>query len=362
MHEDGLHEQILVRRKELDLFQSIFSTYPDICVFPTKDLYRKHPVKPDLWKFSGRLDDVIVLLNAEKFNPVDYESMISSHPATKSAIVGGHGKSQTYLLVEPMSVSEKDKENMEILSVIWPTVAEANRTCPAHARVLRNFVIFVDRNRGVQRAGKGTVQREATLGLYQEDIDRLYEAPALPNTSSDVLLGTKISKSKPLRQALIDIVSSCIELSGESMSTVDFFNIGLDSLQTVLLAKQINAYLMQSKSKSQPVTPQTVYANPCIGKLESALKDTTGSSIHGPPETEMQAIFEAYTHSLSRARGVPTLRHPKSSVVLLTGSTGSLGSYILDTLLSSPNVAHVYCLTRSPESKFARRTPSKSKG
>ena len=34
--------------------------------------------------------------------------------------------------------------------------------------------------------------------------------------------------------------------------------------------------------------------------------------------------------------------------VVLTGSTGSLGSYLLNNLISSPKVSKVYCLNRRP--------------
>ena len=87
--EDGLFEHVIVRRPELDLFQSVFSTYPELKEFSTGDIYRQHPTQPTLWKFCGRTYDIIVLSNAEKFNPVDYESIVSSHPAVRSALVGG---------------------------------------------------------------------------------------------------------------------------------------------------------------------------------------------------------------------------------------------------------------------------------
>ncbi|KAL8853012.1 MAG: hypothetical protein Q9221_002160 [Calogaya cf. arnoldii] len=97
--EDGLFEHVFVRRREFGLSQSMFSTYSDIDEFATKDLYRKDPAKTDLWKFCGRLDDVIVLSNAEKFNPVGFESAVAAHPAVRWALVDGHRKSRTCLLV-----------------------------------------------------------------------------------------------------------------------------------------------------------------------------------------------------------------------------------------------------------------------
>ena len=204
---------MFVRQGELDLFQSTFCTYPNLHRFETKDIYRKHPVKSSTWKFCGRLDDVIVLFNAEKFNPVNYESAVSAHPALRSAIVGGHGKSQICLLVEPLALGESDAGNTELSDAIWPTMLEANRTSPAHARVMKDFVIFADQQRGVKHAGKGTVQREAILRLYQVDIDRLYQAPALPNISPKMLVELKNEKSKPLPEDLLDIVASCIDLN-----------------------------------------------------------------------------------------------------------------------------------------------------
>ena len=163
LHEDGLFEYIVVRRRELDLFQSVFSTFPDIDEFRTMDLFRAYPSKKDLWKFCGRTDDVIVFSNAEKFNPTDLESAISSHPSIKTALVGGHGKFQTCLLVEPVAMDWTKEGRKGLLNDIWPTISEANHACPSHARLMKYFVIFTDIIRGVERTGKETVQRMMIL-------------------------------------------------------------------------------------------------------------------------------------------------------------------------------------------------------
>jgi len=246
LNEDGLSEQIIVRRLELDLFQSVFSTYPDIDEFRTKDLYWEHPTKPGLWKFCGRTDDVIVFSNAEKFNPVDFEGAVSSHPAIRTALVGGYGKFQTCLLIEPTAIHETEAEKATLLNEIWPTIEGANRVCPSHARVMKDLVVFTDKTRGVERAGKGTVQRMMTLGLYREEIETLYQAPALPSTAPDMLIGNATQEADTLRSALFRIVSACTWLHGELTATADPLELGLDSLQTISLSKQINAYLLQT--------------------------------------------------------------------------------------------------------------------
>ena len=48
--------------------------------------------------------------------------------------------------------------------------------------------------------------------------------------------------------------------------------------------------------------------------------------------------------------------------VVLTGSTGSLGSYLLDYLLASPRVSKVICLNRGHNSEERQKTVNISRG
>lgn len=83
----GLYEQVQVRDPKYEKFQGYLQTYPDVDEYGTKDLYAKHPTKENLWVYRGRADDVIVLSNGEKVNPVDAETEINDHPAVKSALI-----------------------------------------------------------------------------------------------------------------------------------------------------------------------------------------------------------------------------------------------------------------------------------
>lgn len=360
VHEDGLHEQFIVRRRELDLFQGVFSTYPDMDEFSTKDLYRQHPTKPNLWKFCGRTDDVIVFSSAEKFNPVDFEGALMAHPSIKTAIVGGHGKFQPCLLIEPGEVDKNGYDSSSLLNHLWPIVLEASRACSAHAKVMKDFILFTDEKKGVERAGKGTVQRMMTLQLYEEEIDRLYEMPELPNRSPELLTGTECQDSETLRDALYRLVSACTWLKGELAFDANLFALGLDSLQTISLSKQINSYLMQAQTGTKPITPQTIYAHPSIQKLESFLQNGIDPSLND--SQRMQTIFDEYSGNFLQGEPI-SLSSPSSNlVILLTGSTGSLGSYILDTLLSCSKVQKIYCLNRNENGESRQVTSSKSKG
>ena len=67
---DGLYELVVRRNESLRLFQGVFFTFSELQEYSMKDLFSKHPTKPDLWLYEGRADDVVVFSNGENFNPV----------------------------------------------------------------------------------------------------------------------------------------------------------------------------------------------------------------------------------------------------------------------------------------------------
>lgn len=362
MKEVELYEHFIVRRGYLDLFQSIFSTYPNQGEYATKDLYRRHATKPNLWKFCGRTDDVIVFSNAEKYNPVDFEDIVSSHPAIKSALMGGHGRFQSCLLIEPMQEVENESDKMTFLKQIWPTVQDANQISPAHARVMKDCILFTRKDKPPERAGKGTVQRMTTLQLYHGEIDGLYMSPELPNIPPQVLVQPQEQQSRSLRNALYQMVSASVWLDGQLSYDADFFALGLDSLQTLALSKQINAYLMQSTPTIKPITPSTIYTHSSIQKLELVLTATAEPSIEETSQQEMQRIFDEWSSHLPRTAPKAFGRSHEAPVVLLTGSTGSLGSYILQALLSNSGVRKIYCLNRGRDAHSRQTKSFETKG
>jgi acyl-coenzyme A synthetase/AMP-(fatty) acid ligase len=76
----GVFEMVLVKQPVQGRdFQAIFHTFPGIERYPTSDLYEAHPTNPNLWRYSGRDDDLIVLSNGEKLVPVQMESIMNDH-------------------------------------------------------------------------------------------------------------------------------------------------------------------------------------------------------------------------------------------------------------------------------------------
>ncbi|TGO46611.1 hypothetical protein BOTNAR_0576g00070 [Botryotinia narcissicola] len=55
-----LYELYFIRQSSLTLSQGVFSTFPHLNEYSSKDLFSKHPTKEGLWHFEGRTDDVII--------------------------------------------------------------------------------------------------------------------------------------------------------------------------------------------------------------------------------------------------------------------------------------------------------------
>lgn len=174
-HKAGYHELVINRDPKREIFQGVFSTFPDKQSFNSGDLFEQHPTNPQSWVFRARTDDIIAFTTAEKLNPITMESTISTNPKIKSAVIGGQGKFQASLLIEPHVYPQSAEEEAKFIKEIWPSVLQANRSCPAHGRIMKGFVFLTKPEKPIPRAGKGTVQRHAALQLYKTEFEELYE-------------------------------------------------------------------------------------------------------------------------------------------------------------------------------------------
>lgn len=90
--EPGTYEHWVHRNERWPLFQGIFHTFPDKDSINLKDLYVKHPTKPNLWAFKGRSDDLVVLSNGYKITPLETEAFVTTHPAINGCLLVSHNQ------------------------------------------------------------------------------------------------------------------------------------------------------------------------------------------------------------------------------------------------------------------------------
>ncbi|KAI8946250.1 acetyl-CoA synthetase-like protein [Xylaria longipes] len=182
---DGLGNLTIVRQTKYELHQGVFSTFPEKDEHAMGDLFEPHPLKPNLWRFRARADDIISFTTAEKLNPSTMESTIQANPLVKSAVIGGQGQFQASLLLEPREYPRNAVEEQSFLDQVWPSIVQANRDCPAHGRIMKGFVMLTDPKKPLPRASKDTVQRHAVFKLYEDEWKFLYERQAMSNQISE---------------------------------------------------------------------------------------------------------------------------------------------------------------------------------
>ena len=342
------YELVVKRAKNRDI-EGIFHTYPDLTEYHTKDLFTPHLSRPNLWKYSGRFDDVIVLSNGEKFNPVGMEKIIEGHPLVSRALVVGQARFQSALLVEPNWALWKDnKPFKELVAQIWPVVQEANRVSPAYGRVVMNKIGVSSKDKPFEITSKGTVQRRHVNTTYKNEIDQIYAKDDQGDTEEyGTLQGTNLAQ---IEEFVHKVVSHIAEVPDFPRQADFYEKAGIDSLQTMELSKAVQHAIHSGHPDKNygAITPQKVYANPTIEKLSRAVYGI----IHGAQETEIprrdkiDGLVQKYTASIPQ-RSLGAVNASDKHAVILTGSTGSLGNYLLNGLLNDPDVVKVYCLNRS---------------
>ena len=169
-NNDGTYELVIVRNEQKIQSQHAFTLFPDLQEYPSRDLFRPHPTKPDLWKWVARRDDIVVFLNGEKTNPVSMEQHImEASPKVKGALVAGAQRFQAALMIEPASNEDLSAtQRAALLEELWPIIEEANGECPAHARISKSHILFTQPTKPMALTAKGTIQRFATYTLYSE--------------------------------------------------------------------------------------------------------------------------------------------------------------------------------------------------
>ncbi|GLA90361.1 putative NRPS-like protein biosynthetic cluster [Aspergillus tubingensis] len=356
------YEAVMVRTPEREGHQFPFSIFSDRQEYHTNDLMLRHPdpTKSDLWRPSARLDDVIVFLNGEKTNPVSMEGdILASNPEVTGALVAGAQRFQAALIVElgRSEVGLSTSDRAAAIERLWPSIQQANEDCPAHARIAKSHILFTTPEKPMLRAGKGTIQRAGTLAMYASELDTLYaDAERLAQHDAGEIPGPGavddvVKVAAFIRASLLAITG----WSAEKVSdTESWFTLGMDSLQAITMTRVLKQGLLLPT-----LTPNLIYLHPSITELTQAVQQLDKL---GKQSTEVQQqgllqergeLLELFTSQIEQpgpaAIHTANTTSPVKHTVILTGSTGQLGTYILDALLRDPSVAHVHCLNRGDD-------------
>ena len=361
------YEMVFVRHPSSDGYHSTWYTFPDQKEYNTHDLYTKHPTKENLWLYIGRSDDLIVLSNGEKLNPNAMQSKLLSHPEVKGALVVGQGRFEPAALIELRQEELVSVEEREAFDRSFrPYIDKANEDAPSYAKILYDHIMFTKPDEPMLRADKGTVKRSATLKAYAKDIDEFYSHLDVANNMMGFELDTKDHDS--LMASLKLLIARFCDL-GSMAPEDDLFGLGMNSLHAISMTRALKSSIAShNEQAARGVSAKLIYSNPTVSKLASAILALLDPSTDKEQDTEGARIKEMEELVAEFSADLPSsdIQKPRlvqgGHTVLLTGSTGSLGSYMLDVALTTPSVKKVVCLNRRANSQDQQHASHASRG
>ncbi|KZP06375.1 acetyl-CoA synthetase-like protein [Athelia psychrophila] len=331
---------------DTDTYKVCVHNLPDIKGYSTNDLFVPHPTKPGLWGIVGRRDDVLILASGENVVPNPLENIVMSSPLVGGIVVFGHGRNQVGVLLEPQPGVDGSDVTM-FRNLVWPVVEEANRTSAAFSRIFKEMILVTKPDKPLPRVAKGTVAKKATVKLYAPEIDELYET--VEASAGNV--------EPPSSWAAVDVESwlsvQAVDINSNKPvdADIDLFSQGFDSLSATFLRNRVIGALRFSSDPdaskaARKITQNVIFSHPTLTQLSVHLIQLVSGTGAGPTSgsAAIEKMITKYSTGLatiSKSSGSST-----SVVVLLTGSTGGLGSFLLEALLNNAQVGQVYAYNR----------------
>ncbi|KAH7888517.1 L-aminoadipate-semialdehyde dehydrogenase, partial [Phlebopus sp. FC_14] len=323
--------------------------------YATKDLFIKHPMIPDAYKFIGRMDDTLVMMNGEKTNPVPIELTLRSSPYIADAVVFGAGRTQIGALILPTEMS-KDCSHEEFTRLIASIVAIANADAPSHSQLSTEALIFLSYGTVIPRADKGSIIRARVYKEFENVIDDVYKSLEGELGSEDK---RRMNGEAEARMIVRELIQKTVERPLDHLEgDTDLFDFGLDSLQSTRIR---NAIQREIYLGGQKLSSNAVFEHPSINKMAKLITVLSAGNdiniLQRSPQEIMLELVEKYGRFayVPKATGINGHSDRPLKAVVLTGVTGSLGSYILDELLADPTVETIYCLCRAQNDEEAAK-------
>ncbi|KAI2615947.1 acetyl-CoA synthetase-like protein [Hypoxylon sp. NC1633] len=381
----GLYELVFPKTEDIDRLYSFWRSYTDLeTEYRTKDLFAPVPGQEGWWRYRGRTDNWVAMANGYKMDPSDFEAVVASHPDVKGVIVGGSHRFRLCLLVELHEhlVPTTDAQAHDALEKLWPKIHEANASAPKFGQIPRELVLFTANPKPFLRTGKGTVQRQLTLQAYEAEIDALYERVESGILVNENDLGPIASLAPAdLEPVLAQLFRQALDAGGAGSSKsdadvgpeTDIFARGLDSNGVTITISRLKAALRAhgvSEETLRGINMGLMYsattARGLAPKLSTFLLGGGGSSSSrrashaaGDGDGGVSAILDKYVPLATS----PFPRPPPQCIVV-TGTTGSLGTYLLAALQAQPasRVRRIFCLNRAPDAAAKQARALASRG
>ena len=310
----------------------------------TKDLFVAHKKVSDSWKYVGRLDDRVTLVNGEKISTLPIEGRIRQDRRIREAVVFGDGRAIPGLLLFRSHESEHLSDD-DFIDAVWVALEDANSKAESFSQIGREMIISLPVTRECPQTDKRTIIRARVYEEFAPELSALYEK--LGNLGE----GTLRLAIEELKRWLLSVFRERLEIYLRDAEE-DFFAAGVDSLQATLMLNIIKKELFLNGKN--PNT-NAVYDTQNIEQLALYLHNLqTGIPTENRKDRQISDMANMIENYSEFDKHTSQGSSPGTQSVLLTGATGSLGSYFLAQLIKSRSVASIYCPVRASSPTEAR--------
>lgn len=266
---------------------------------------------PDgLIEILGR-DDHQIKLNGHRIEAGEIEAVLSQHPAVAAAVVFKHQQLLVAAIVPTVTPAAPNQASLQATLQQYLSSALPAYMCPTHLLLLDALPL----------SSNSKVDRKALVALLteQQNTQHAFVAPL----------------DSPLEQQVLAIWQELLQRS--QISRLDnFFLLGGSSLSAVNL---LSAFL----AKGYSANLELIFNQPVFADMVQALANANQASSDWLNGIDLAAMAAA---ALQHQASSEPYRTPSGRrTVLLTGSTGYLGSYLLHSLLHQTD-DHLICLLR----------------
>lgn len=212
------------------------------------------------------------------------------------------------------------------------------------------MVIFASKSKPFTYTEKGSIRRARILSEYKQEVDTLYESP------SDVDLGNITIPTSWTPSTAVDFSYAALKyiLPDLPGPDEDIFYFACDSLQATRIERMIVQVLKSTGAyKDGAATPGFIYNHSSarsLGQFMLGLHGEHQSKALDGGNTDLRDVLTRFATGITyeRFHAHPPLEEDinRGKVVLVTGTTGGLGTNVLHQLFQDQLVEHIYTLNR----------------
>ena len=199
--------------------------------FHSRDIFTPHKTITGAWKYLGRLDDRVTLINGEKVLPLPIEGSVRRHELVREAVVFGIGRTIPGLLVF-RSQTAKDLEDKHYIEEIWPVVDAANRVAEGFSQIGIDMIVPMPAGMSIPLTDKRSVIRAQVYNVFEKEIEDAYVRLEQRQEGTMIMDGAELETH--LLKTSQQILGQEIFDPGD-----DLFTLGMNSLQAIQMRGSI---------------------------------------------------------------------------------------------------------------------------